>query len=154
MWRTRKSGGGASASSSTSGSLPLAGRTLPLIGPPNAVGVRSEKAGQSSRFRGVSWDVSNKTWNVRIRVDGENTRIGCFSDEEKAGRAFDKYIVDNNLDRPLNFPVAAEEEDDESSSEGENEESRGSASLAPNEDGEKRVENRDAVDLEQSGSIL
>tara|TARA_B110000208_G_scaffold164476_1_gene202038 strand:- start:95 stop:436 length:342 start_codon:yes stop_codon:yes gene_type:complete len=77
---------------------------LPLIGPSNAVGVRSEKASQSSRFRGVSWDVSNKTWNVRIRVDGENTRIGCFSDEEKAGRAFDKYIVENKLGRPPNFP--------------------------------------------------
>jgi len=33
--------------------------------------------------------------------------LGTFSDEETARRAFDKYGVDNNLDRPLNFPVAA-----------------------------------------------
>ena len=49
---------------------------------------------------------------VQITVDGKKKHLGYFTDEEKAGRAFDKYVVDNNLDRPLNFPVAAEEDDE------------------------------------------
>jgi hypothetical protein len=63
----------------------------------------------------VCWDKTNKKWKVQISVGGKMKNLGSFTDEEKAGRAFDTYIVDNNLDRPLNFPVAAEEEDGESS---------------------------------------
>ena len=74
---------------------------------------------KTSRYRGVSLQKSPKKWKVVIRVNGKLKHLGSFRDEEKAGRAFDKYIVDNNLDRPLNFPVAAEEEDGESSSEDE-----------------------------------
>jgi hypothetical protein len=60
---------------------------------------------------------------VSISVGGKRKSLGYFTDEEKAGRAYDTYVVDNNLDRPLNFPVAAEEEDGESLSEDEKEES-------------------------------
>jgi len=73
----------------------------------------------TSQFRGVSWSKREKKWKVQIQVDGKKKNLGSFSDEEKAGRAFDKYVADNNLDRPLNIPVAAEEEDGESSSEDE-----------------------------------
>jgi len=58
----------------------------------------------------VCWDKKNKKWYVRIKVGGKRKSLGRFTDEGKAGRAFDKYIVDNNLDHPLNFPVAAEED--------------------------------------------
>ena len=78
---------------------------------------------KSSRFRGVCWHKKEKIWQVAIKVDGKTKSLGRFSDEEKAGRKFDKYVVDNNLDRPLNFPVAAEEEDRESSLEGDKEKS-------------------------------
>ena len=67
----------------------------------------------------MSWSKREKKWKVQIQVDGKKKNLGSFSDEEKAGRAFDKYVADNNLDRPLNFPVAAEEEDGESSLEDE-----------------------------------
>ena len=67
--------------------------------------------------------MQSKKWRVRIRVGGKSKSLGYFTDEEKAGRAFDTYVVDNNLDRPLNFPAAAEEEDGESLSEDEKEES-------------------------------
>ena len=86
----------------------------------------------TSQFRGVqkldrshrkhSKKRNNWGWTANITVGGSNKYLGSFSDEEKAARAFDKYVVDNNLDRPLNFPVAAEDEDDESSSNDEKEE--------------------------------
>ena len=70
----------------------------------------------SSRFRGVSWSTSKKKWVAKIYVAGKTQHLGSFSDEDKAGRTIDTYVVDNNLDRPLNFPVAAEEKDGASSS--------------------------------------
>jgi len=73
----------------------------------------------TSQFRGVSWNKVKKKWKASIKVGGKTKHLGRFTDEEKAGRAFDKYVADNNLDRPLNFPVAAEEEDGESSLEDE-----------------------------------
>ena len=78
---------------------------------------------KSSRFRGVCWHKKEKIWKVAIKVDGKTKSLGRFSDEEKAGRKFDKYVVDNNLTRPLNFPVAADEEDRESSLADDKEES-------------------------------
>lgn len=75
----------------------------------------------------MSWNTKNKKWKARINFGGKRKSLRSFTNEEKAGRAFDKYVVDNNLDRPLNFPVAAEEEDGESSSEDEEEQSAWSA---------------------------
>ena len=34
--------------------------------------------------------------------------IGTFSSEEKAARAWDAYVVEHKLERPLNFPVGAD----------------------------------------------
>jgi len=60
-------------------------------------------ASKSSRLRGVSWDKTKKKWQVKIKVGGKQKHVGRFDDEETAGRAFDTYIVDNNLERELNF---------------------------------------------------
>jgi len=60
-------------------------------------------ASKSSRLRGVSWDKTKKKWQVKIKVGGKQKHVGRFTDEETAGRAFDTYIVDNNLERELNF---------------------------------------------------
>ena len=76
---------------------------------------RKNAASKSSRFRCVSWIKREKKWRVHVCDGGKRRSLGSFKDEEQAGRAVDKYVVDNNLDRPLNFPVAAEEEDRESS---------------------------------------
>tara|TARA_B110000208_G_scaffold94374_1_gene118371 strand:+ start:221 stop:664 length:444 start_codon:yes stop_codon:yes gene_type:complete len=60
-------------------------------------------ASKSSHLRGVSWDKTKKKWQVKIKVGGKQKHVGRFTDEETAGRAFDTYIVDNNLERELNF---------------------------------------------------
>ena len=62
----------------------------------------------------MSWSKREKRWTVSISVAGKLKHLGSFRDEQKAGRAFDAYVVDNNLDRPLNFPVAAEEDGESS----------------------------------------
>ena len=68
---------------------------------------KKAKANSSSQHRGVVWIARNKKWRVYITIDGKTKSLGSFNDEEKAGRAFDTYVIDNNLDRPLNFPDGA-----------------------------------------------
>ena len=95
---------------------------------------RKKAASKSSRFSGVCWHNQSKKWIVQIRIGGKKKHLGTFRDEEQAARAFDTYVVDNNLDRPLNFPVAAEA-DDESSSEDEKVESSGESDAADEDHG-------------------
>ena len=95
---------------------------------------RKNAASKSSRFRGVSWNKREKKWQVYIYVAGTRTCLGRFTDEEKGARAYDKHIVDNNLDRPMNFPADAKE-DDESSLEDEQEELPGESDDADKEYG-------------------
>ena len=64
---------------------------------------RRNAASKTSRFQGVRWHKGAKKWLVEITVGGTRTYIGCFSEEDNAGRAFDKYVVDNKLERELNF---------------------------------------------------
>jgi group I intron endonuclease len=44
-------------------------------------------------------------WDVAIREKkGKIIRLRSFKKEEMAARAYDKYVVEHNLERPLNFP--------------------------------------------------
>jgi hypothetical protein len=60
--------------------------------------------------------VHGRTWTARISYRlGEGLKkkrhrvtIGTFSSEEKAARAWDAYVVEHKLERPLNFPVGAD----------------------------------------------
>lgn len=47
--------------------------------------------------------LSNKYWFVQLRENKKNIYIGCFKEETEAAKAYDKYVIENNLDKPLNF---------------------------------------------------
>ena len=82
-----------------------------------AAGHRTTKKGRTSRHRGVCWDKGGKKWKARIYVDGKNKSLGCFVDEDDAGRAYDAYIRKHYPDeqpkgwKRFNFPSADGEED-------------------------------------------
>jgi hypothetical protein len=84
---------------------------------PGAAGHMTTKKGRSSRHRGVCWNKSSKKWMARIYVDGKNKSLGCFVDEDDAGRAYDAYIRKHYPDeqpkgwKRFNFPSADGEED-------------------------------------------
>lgn len=46
--------------------------------------------GKSSKFRGVDLDNRRRKWRARIKLDGNETHLGYFEDQETAARAYDR----------------------------------------------------------------
>lgn len=45
-----------------------------------------------------------RQWRAYIDVDRQRIWLGSYSTEEAAARAYDAYVKEHNLDRPLNLP--------------------------------------------------
>ena len=56
-----------------------------------------------SGYRGVSWHKSVGKWISKIALNNKSNHLGCFTSSEEAARAYDKYIIDNNLAHTKNF---------------------------------------------------
>lgn len=61
----------------------------------------------SSMFRGVCKRKLRKSWSAQLSINNKVINIGHFENESDAARAYDKYVIDNNLlfNRKLNFPM-------------------------------------------------
>lgn len=59
------------------------------------------KPNKLSKYRGVS-PLPSGMWRARITVNYNKFHIGIFNSELEAGIAFDKYIIDNNLEHTTN----------------------------------------------------
>ena len=57
----------------------------------------------TSGYRGVSLHKITNKWSAIIRVDKKKINIGYFKTAEEGARAYDKYVIDNNLEHPTNF---------------------------------------------------
>ena len=57
----------------------------------------------TSGYRGVYFDKYANKWSVIIGVDKKKIKIGYFKTAEEGARAYDKYVIDNNLEHPTNF---------------------------------------------------
>ena len=63
------------------------------------------KRGGSSQFKGVSLNKARSRWVAFIRIDGRNTQLGYFQDEEDAARAYDEAARKHHGEFAyLNFP--------------------------------------------------
>ncbi len=51
---------------------------------------RNKKQGTSSKYKGVDWVKSHKKWRSRIKLNGKEINLGCFDDEIKAAKEYDK----------------------------------------------------------------
>jgi group I intron endonuclease len=56
-----------------------------------------------SRFHGVSKGDSEK-WRAILTIDGKSIHLGTHNTQEEAAQIYDKFIIENNLPNPLNFP--------------------------------------------------
>ena len=56
-----------------------------------------------SGFRGVSWDKANNKWRARIMASNKNIHLGLFKTAEEGAVAYNNYVIENNLEHPLNI---------------------------------------------------
>jgi len=59
----------------------------------------------SSKFFGIFFSEKHNRWYCRFRLKGKSNRcyVGSYVYEIDAAIAYDKYIIENKIDRPLNF---------------------------------------------------
>ena len=55
-----------------------------------------------SGYRGVSWHKKQQKFNSRITVNSITISLGLSKTAIEAAKAYDKYIIDNNLEHTLN----------------------------------------------------
>lgn len=65
-------------------------------------GKKRKKA--SSEFFGVYINRGRNRWRAMVIVNKKTIYIGQFKTEIEAAEAYDKYVIENDLHRPLNFP--------------------------------------------------
>ena len=56
-----------------------------------------------SGYRGVHWHKTSKKWISQITVSSKTIYIGSFHTAINGAVAYDKYIIDNNLEHTKNF---------------------------------------------------
>jgi hypothetical protein len=60
-----------------------------LVAPPLPTPRESVLLRNSSRFRGVVWDVASQAWRAKIKLKGKSWYLGTHKDEAVAARAYD-----------------------------------------------------------------
>lgn len=55
---------------------------------------KKKRPGQSSQFKGVSWNKTRKRWQAFIKKEGRSMFIGYFDDETTAAKAYDAKAIE------------------------------------------------------------
>jgi hypothetical protein len=75
----------------------VSGKIYPRVGGPRTFVERG-----TSRFRGVRSLGQNKKWQAQIYVKGKTIKLGRFTSEIDAARAWNNAVIAHSLNRPLN----------------------------------------------------
>lgn len=51
----------------------------------------------TSKYKGVSWSKQRDRWCVYITINNKSIGIGRYKDEIEAAKAYDTYVISNNL---------------------------------------------------------
>ncbi len=76
--------------------------SLSNMGNKNLLGNKRKNA--TSIYYGVTWETAENKWAVKFTCNYKKIFVGRYSDEIFAAKMYDKFVIENNLDRPLNFP--------------------------------------------------
>ena len=98
----------------TTGSLKIAAApaqptgTAAVQAPTGAGGAPKTKkwGARKSQYVGVRWIRGHQKWRATIQTYGVKRVLGEFDAEDAAARAIDAYVIENQIDRYLNFPDA------------------------------------------------
>lgn len=63
-----------------------------------------------SGYRGVSWNKQYQKWEVSIGVNKITIKIGYYDDSLTAAKAYDTYVIKNNLPHTINNVLKEDEE--------------------------------------------
>ena len=58
-----------------------------------------------SGYRGVTLHKAKKKWNAQIKVNYKRIHLGSFLTALDGAKAYDKYVIDNNLEHTKNFNI-------------------------------------------------
>jgi len=59
-------------------------------------------ANNTSGYRGVSYDKSRKKWKSTVTIKNKQKFIGRYDTKIEAANAFDRYVIENNLEHTIN----------------------------------------------------
>lgn len=57
----------------------------------------------SSGYRGVSYVIKHNKWKAQIKVNSKKIHLGTFNSKLEAAKAYDYYVLSNNLEHTKNF---------------------------------------------------
>lgn len=63
---------------------------------------RMLRSTNTSGYRGVSFKKDMNKWRARIHHNGKEKVIGYYITAKEAGEAYNKYVIDNNLEHTIN----------------------------------------------------
>jgi len=70
----------------------------------SSVNQANRRVGGEIKYRGVSFHKPNKKYATSIKINGKKIHLGYYETAEEAARAWDDYIIKNNIqNRQLNF---------------------------------------------------
>lgn len=57
----------------------------------------------TSGFRGVCWNKARSKWVTQIKVNNKKVHLGYFNTAVEGAIAYNNYVIENNLEHPLNI---------------------------------------------------
>lgn len=66
---------------------------------------KGARSNNKSGFTGVHWCNKRKRWTAQIGVNYKRIHLGYFLTALDAAKAYDKYVIDNNLEHTKNFNI-------------------------------------------------
>lgn len=60
------------------------------------------KSNNTSGYRGITFAKDRKKWRARIGIDNGHIRLGSFDTAIEAAKAYNQYVIDNNLEHTIN----------------------------------------------------
>lgn len=57
----------------------------------------------TSGYKGITWDKSRNKWASKITINSKSIYLGRFETKIQAAKAYDQYVINNNLEHTRNF---------------------------------------------------
>ena len=67
--------------------------------------IQSKYLVKRGKYFGVTYKKSNKKYQALIRLNSKTKHIGYYSTEIEAAKAYDEFIITNNISKSINFPI-------------------------------------------------